>query len=401
MKRRQLLLGGLAAPVTTILGCGGQTAIGSPSAEAPASGTVESPLQFESPHLSVTVNVNGTPLRFVLDTGADGNVVTARAAAALGLPVSVDTLPGAGSGGPVEVRWTRISDLAIGAARLRNEVAYVVPAPETFPWDGAIGAPFFRAFVPRFDYAARMLRLTLASRFSAPAGVVRLPAQMANNGNRMLVQARMAGHEGWFAVDTGAFNAVTVHTPSVERLGLRGLGLPMVRMITGEGAGGLTRGDIVRLPELQLGPWRLTQVVAELSLQTAGAFADDAWMGNLGSELFRRFGVTFDMAGSALYLEPNGALAEAFPGPRSGLYLQWTNGHAEAVEVLPAGPAALTGLAPHDVVLSLDGQTLEPGRWAQQVMRLKQPNGTRVSVKFRTLGSAIAREGEIVLRDLV
>ncbi len=398
MKRRELVAGGLAAPVCTLLGCGGGPP--GPSAEAPPSGSVQVPMSFEEPHISVAVRLNGQALRFVLDTGADANVVTPKVAAALGLPVSTERVPGVGSGGPVEVYTTRIDDFAIGAAHLHNDGAYVVEVPETFPWDGAVGANFFRRFTPCFDYAERTLTLTLANRYVAPAGASRLPLRVANNGTRMLVQAQLAGREGWFAIDTGAFNAVTVHTPSVDRLGLRTVA-PTLRMITGEGAGGITRGDVARLPELTIGPWRWPQVVAELSLATTGAFANDAWMGNLGSELFRRFVVTVDMANAALYLEPNAALNEHFPAPRSGLYMQWAHGQAEVVEVLSGSPAEAAGIAVHDRVLAIDGQALDAVHWFERVKRMKRAPGTVVTLRVMAPGSAAVRDAQVVLRELL
>lgn len=405
MNRRDFLLAGLVAPAYALPGCAGGGDAPGPSAEAPASGRIQVAMAYEQPHLSVSVQLNGHTLRFVLDTGADANVVTSRAAAALGLPMSAQTVPGAGSGGVIELRVARIGDLAIGEAHLRNELAYIADVPETFPWDGAIGASFFRRFVPSFDYASRQLSLTQAERFVAPEGAARLPAQVGNDGTRMLVQARLAGFEGWFAVDTGAFNAVTVHTPSVERLGLRALA-PSLRMITGEGAGGSTRGDMVRVPELQIGPWRLPRVATELSLANSGAFANDAWMGNLGGELLRRFAVTPHLAGSALYLAPNAALNEPFPGPRSGLYLQWAAGRAEVIEVIAGSPADAAGIALRDIVQSIDGEPLAAGRWVQLVGRLKQAPGSVVRLGVLTpssgaSGAGGAREVRLVLRELV
>lgn len=396
--RRNLVIGCLASPVWALPGCGGMPP--GPSAEAPPSGSDQVAVSYEEPHLSVEVQLNGSTRRFVLDTGSDVTVVTPKVAADLGLPVSSQPGAGEGSGGTVEVRSTRIDDFAIGGARLRHDQAYVVAVPETFPWDGVVGANFFRRFVPRFDYFGRTLTLTLADRFVAPAGAVRLPGRLVHGGRRMLVQARIAGHEGWFAVDTGAFNAITIHTPSAERLGLRTLGRA-VRMITGEGAGGVTRGDVVRLPELELGPWRLPQVVTELSLATSGAFANDAWMGNLGSELFRRFAVTTDMVGAALHLEPNNALHEPFPAPRSGLYMQWADGEAEAIEVLDDGPAAAAGIGVHDRVLSIDGLALDAAAWSGHMRRLKAAPGTRVNLRVSSPGSTQVRDAQLLLRELV
>src|SRR4029079_18808091 len=116
---------------------------------------------------------------------------------------------------------------------------------------------------------------------------------------------------GLWSVDTGSGNAVTVFTPAVEGLQLRTRLAPALSMTTGTSVGGPMRADVVRVPELALGPWRFTHVVTDLSLATAGLFATSAWMGNLGAEIWRRFTVTVDIEGGALILQPNDALHES------------------------------------------------------------------------------------------
>jgi predicted aspartyl protease len=395
MRRRHFLLGSLTQALLGLPGCASL-----PTAASPEANEADVPMAFDDPHVSVTVAVNGVPLRFVLDTGADGNVVRPEVAASLGLPLSDGTVPASGGGGAIApVHATTLRELAVGGARLRDALAYVIPLPVELRGDGILGASFFRAFTPRFDYAAGRLRLTPAARAQAPAGARRLPLQVLPSG-KVLVQADAAGVEGWYSVDTGAANTLTLFTPTVERLGLRARFGPGRRMVTGLTVSGLEHGDIVRLPWLAIGGFTLAQPVAELSLARVGLFGSDGWTGNLGGELWRRFAVTVDMRAGALFLEPNAELGAPFAAPRSGLASRWREGRLTVVEALDESPAAEAGLRAGDVVTSVDGVAVgldDPSRLRRA---LRQPVGTPVTLRLVGADGA-TRDATLVLRDLV
>lgn len=396
MRRRELLFSASLLPLSSLFGCGSSG--GSEPAAADSSPTVLA-MQSDGPHVSVAVTINGRPLRMLLDTGADQNTLTPRAVQTLGLTPSTEGVPSSGASGSTGlVSWVSLDTLDAQGAVLRNSLAYVVPVPEEFSYDGILGSAFFKRFTPSFDYAAQRLTLIAAERFVAPTGIAALPMQVLASG-KLLVQATVAGQTGWFSIDTGASNALTIFTPTVERLALRHTVQPLLRMATGLSTSGVAYGDIGRLPQLQLGPWRFENVLAELSLAREGLFGSDAWMGNLGGELWRRFTVTPDLAGGRLYLQPNTALAQPFAGPRSGLAAQQLNSRLVVIDVLPGGPAAQAGVQAGDTVLSL-GLPAQAATARTLRQALNQPPGSRV-----TLGLAAAdgsqREATLQLRELV
>lgn len=386
-------LGGICA-------CGGSMGR-TPEAEATASGQVTVPMERRQNHVSVAVRVNGHPLRFLLDTGADHNVLTPDTAALLRLPLSEERVPSSGadaSGQPVP--WTVVDDLAVGdTVRLRREVAFVVPVPAEFSYDGILGATFWRAFVARLDYGRGELTLALPGRLTPPFGAVRLPLQVLSGG-KLLVQARAAGHEGWFSVDTGDGGAVTLFTPAVERFGLRNALQPSLRMVTGISVGGPTWADVARLPALGLGPLQLPLVPVHLSLATGGLFGSDAWMGNLGGELWRRFAVTIDAAGGALYLEPQAAFADPFVGPRSGLVVRWNGERFEVMDVAATSPAEQAGIRRGESLQAVDGRELaaEDTNWLRT--QLGGEPGTMLTVRLRA-ADGTERFATLVLRDMI
>ena len=403
MRRREILGRALLVsfPLAGLKGCGGSMGLGADAEVVPPPGPVTVPMERRQTHVSLAVRVNGQPLRFLLDTGADHNVLTPRTAQLLGLPLSTERVPSSGAEASDEpVPWTVVEDLAVGdALHLQREVAFVVPMPVEFGYDGILGATFWRAFAVRLDYGSAQATLAASGTLAASPAAVRLPLQVLPGG-KMLVQATAAGHAGWFSVDTGDAGAVTLFRPVVERLGLRTALQPSVRMLTGVSVGGTTWADVARLPRFDIGPWQLPRVPVHLSLVTGGLFGSDAWMGNLGGELWRRFAVTIDAAGGALYLEPQAALAEPFAGPRSGLVARWTGERFEMIDVVGGSPAEEAGVRLGESLLAVQGRELAATDATWLRTQLSGEPGTSVALRLRAAGGQ-ERQVTLVLRELV
>lgn len=359
------------------------------------------PMSLQGAHPLVEARVNGATLRFLLDTGADQNVVSAQAVAKLGLVPSAQTLPGRGAAGNFQaVPWVRLGDVRIGEAQLRDQVAFVVPLPEEAQADGILGLPLFTQFVATLDYAAGTLTLDSPHNFRAAADLEALP--LRTQGGKLLVRADVGGVDGWYSLDTGAGNAVTMFTPTVERHRLRRSFGPGLDMVTGISPGGFTRGELVRVPQLRLGPYRLDRVVVELSQASEGYFAHPLpdTQGNLGGELWRHFSLTIDAPDGRLFLRPNAAYAEPFAATRSGLVARKQGNRFEVVDVVAASPAAIAGLAIGDAVVAVNGRSA--GEWTSSSFRdlLGGAPGTKLDL------SVVDRSGRqrhvtLTLKDLL
>ncbi|RZJ60253.1 MAG: hypothetical protein EON49_08990 [Acidovorax sp.] len=404
MRRREVLGRALAVssfPLAGLNGCGGSLGLGAEAEVVSPPGPFTVPLERRQTHMSLAVRVNGQPLRFLLDTGADHNVLTPRTAQLLGLPLSTERVPSSGAEASDEpVPWTVVDDLAVGdALHLKREVAFVVPMPAEFDYDGILGATFWRAFSVRLDYGRAQATLAAPGRLAPSPAAVLLPLRVLPGG-KMLVQATAAGQAGWFSVDTGDAGAVTLFRPVVERLGLRAALQPSVRMLTGVSVGGTTWADVARLPTFDIGPWQLPRVPVHLSLATGGLFGSDAWMGNLGGALWQRFAVTIDAARGALYLEPQAALAEPFAGPRSGLVARWTGERFDVLDVVGGSPAEQAGVRRGESLLAVQGRELAATDAIWLRTQLAGEPGTSVALRLRG-ASAQERVVTMVLRELV
>jgi clan AA aspartic protease (TIGR02281 family) len=393
---RRALLQALGSSLV-LSACGGATAWIGPSGSMQP---IKVRMHNDLGHQWVEATLDGRTVRLALDTGADFSVLTPAAAERLGYTLSKAWVAGSGAeGATVVARWTSIPDFAIGNAHLRSSIVYVLPLPNEFAYDGIVGMNFFKSFAPRFDYAAGELTLQLADGFVAPSGVSALPVRLDGAG-KVLVEARIAEVAGWFSLDTGKQSALAIFRPSVERYRRREVLAPSVRMVTGAGVGGLTRGDYVRASEFVLGEHRLRGVVTSLSLAKSGLYGSDAWMGNIGAEILRRFTMTLDVAGRRLFLEPNGSFSEPFRGPSTGLAYSLVEGGFEVVDVVADSPAAAAGVAIGDRIVSCNDRPVT----ATNYLHLRHANrgavGSTMRLRLRS-ASHVERDVQIVLRELV
>ncbi|PZP99179.1 MAG: hypothetical protein DI587_11000 [Variovorax paradoxus] len=395
--KRRAILNGLGGVLGTaaLSACGGSGGGGDGQQVMPW----QVPLSIHDPYPVVTVRLQDRDTELLLDTGADGTVLDTGIARVLGLALSAETVPGSGGSGPSgEIRRAVVPRFAIGPALRQDVPVYVTDFPREFAWDGVLGADFLQTHAVRIDYAQGLLNAVEASSQLHAGRLIGSGPSIAmqrHASGKLLVQADLDGITGWFSVDTGAGQAVTVFRPAVERLGLRGRWGPGVRMTTGLTTGGLDRADCVRVPTLQLGGHRLKNPVVELSLATAGLFGSDAWLGNIGGEVLRRFGIGIDASRGVLALQPNASIDQPFAGPRAGFLWRDTGEALQVVEVLSDGPAAAAGLMVGDLLQQVDDQPIGPEKGRLLRAALRAPPGTEVRL-LTTLGPRV-----LVLKELI
>jgi hypothetical protein len=368
-------------------------------ASATESAPVTVPITLHGVHIFVEATIDDKPVTLVLDTGAGANVLTPRAAARLQLTPEKGRTPVAGAGGnTAPVSQVKIGALGVGATRLTDQSAYLIPLPDALPCDGLLGTPFLSEWIVTIDYAQSRLTLSPRRGFMPPAHASPFSLRLQKGTPHM--QATVDGTPGWFQIDTGAGNAITLYGPFVERNHLRGKYLPSLTMATGRGVGGLIYGDVVRLPECILGPFRLTQPVAELSRQTQGVFSDREVAGNLGGEIWQRFTVTLDYGGRKIYLAPNSQYDRPFIGNRSGLGIDDNKGKYTVLNVIANGPGAEAGVKTGDTVLAINDTPMEQLKPWELHDILKRSPGTKVQLLLRSPDETV-REVTLTLRDLV
>lgn len=317
----------------------------------------ELPFDLLNQHIYVRGEIDGKPVRLLVDTGGV-NLVTTAAAARLGLPLS-GKLGGSGVGEQaVEVSFTRASRLTLGALELSQPRFYVFPMDDLMEiegesFDGIIGFELFQRFAVTLDYPARRMIVLEPGKLALPASALRVPFTLVER--IPVVEGSLNGLPARLSIDTGSRASASVTGPFARKHELERVLAPRFSAVTGWGVGGGVRSSPVRIAELRLGPAVLQHVLGDLFLGERGALNDSRFDINIGGGILRRFAVTFDYVGRVMYLVPGPEHGARDGYDRSGLFLRRRGELLEVVAVTPGGPAELGGVRAGDLVHTIDG----------------------------------------------
>jgi hypothetical protein len=257
----------------------------------------------------VGVTVNGTPMSFVLDSGAESTVLNSSRLAALGLTATGTFAAGAG-GGDVTVGYVPHVTYAIGEASVRDQIVSAIPldpleAPLGRKLDGILGYDFLSRFVVEIDYAHREVRFRdRASYHHAPGTPVPITLEDSTPSLDATVEVPgVAPVPGRFTLDTGCLCEVTMFAPFVEEHHL--LEHVPDAKVTGysAGAGGETHQVTAPITALRIGDRTIDKPTADFGRDTTGATADPESAGLIGAIVWRRFVLTLDYRRKQAWLD--------------------------------------------------------------------------------------------------
>jgi predicted aspartyl protease len=181
----------------------------------------ELPLRLVDGFPVVTATLAGRPVSFVLDTGAQGMLVTPDTAAALALPLSGLTRV-FGTGGSQSARVVRLPGLRLGGAAMPDLGAPVLPLPITLdvtpPLAGLLGASLLSRFDLELDVPAGRLALWTPGDCTMPRGTV-LPMEVSRAGEAF-VPVRINGQSLLALIDSGS-RATILSDKAARMLGLK------------------------------------------------------------------------------------------------------------------------------------------------------------------------------------
>ena len=338
------------------------------SAESPTTPrpVAELPLRLLIGRLPIAqVSIGGSrPLAFILDTGANDDIVNSRVVRELGLHVVNPQLVEQ-PGGAIEMGQIESVQLRLASVPVQDLAMVSAPLDPLQPFigqqlDGILGYGFFSQFVVEFDYAAQRARLFAPETYVAPRKAVMIPITF--RGKSPLVEITLEGATGesvktWVEIDTGSF----------ESLGLKGAFLDEHRLVLanapkrplfGLAIGGETSGYRTRLAAATLGPFRLSRPVT--SATTSGDAGSGDVAGVLGGEALNRFKVIVDYSRKQLLLIPNRGLRRPseyydFLGAQIISAGEHYN-QFQIKAVMPDSPASEAGLQSGDDIIAIDGQ---------------------------------------------
>ena len=180
----------------------------------------ELPIRLVEGYAVVTAGLAGRTVSLLLDTGAQGMLVTPEAAASLTLPAAGVTRI-FGTGGSQEARVVMLPGLRLGGVPMPEQLAPVAPLPVLAtvapPLAGLLGASLLQHFDLELNVPGGLLTLWSGADCSPPPGTV-LPMEVSRAGEAF-VPVRVNGRPLLAELDSGS-RATILATDTARRLGL-------------------------------------------------------------------------------------------------------------------------------------------------------------------------------------
>jgi predicted aspartyl protease len=268
--------------------------------------------------LDVKVEVNGTAMRLILDTGANNTNLDRQSAAGAKLEVEERKATTAAVGGTIPTGWTKTDRFAIGELKAPAEAFVVDFGPTNAtrksrgdpPCDGVLGGNCLAYWSAVVDVSgARLYVLDPARRAKRLANVFQkagfAPVPLTLNKSGLLdVVAEVDGSPVSLFLDTGYLSVVTLDAAAAGRLKLA------VREAGGEVpelGGSVPRGS-AKIGRLTVGTTRTPAdaLVSDLAPSNASRKTDGSppTDGTLGIEFLRRQAAVIDYPHRVVYLRP-------------------------------------------------------------------------------------------------
>lgn len=250
--------------------------------------------------INATVNGKG-PFRFQIDTGASHHVMTPELAQSLGLRVEGNAILDSGGRARNSAGVVQVAEVRVGDFRLERQSFIVAALPPSYPFQGFLGAEFFKHFIVRIDFRQSLLTLTTGSVFRYQGDGISLPIKF-HAGLIPQVKAEVDGKAGWFKLDTGYNGSLALFGKFIYEHHLLAEYAPRQG---GTGARTLTEefGDVpaAQIRVFKLGHTSLGKMLASFFLEREGS--NSIYAGAIGTGILKQFNVIINYQKQRLILE--------------------------------------------------------------------------------------------------
>ena len=266
------------------------------------------PFELYRNHIYFTVVIPGQdPLRFIFDSGAGGVGLNKDLVEKLKLKklgdVEARGVGGADVSEVYQLDSLRILDLAVSNVPVYAMDLAPLQAAGTQRIDGIIGYELLSRYPITVDYENSNLII------HRDGGKERdqwgEECRLSLDFRLPYIDARVNESViGRFRLDTGSGSTIDFNSPFVTRNNLIVGDTSDYHPVMAVGIGGGSAGLIGEISSLELCEYRLDSVLVNFSTSSAGIFAGEQTAGNIGAGVLKRFVVTFDYPGEAVYFKP-------------------------------------------------------------------------------------------------
>ena len=329
------------------------------------------PFTMEANHIVFNVSVNGRPpIGFILDTGADQNVINSTRLEEFGLKTYANTMT-SGGGNSAEYDYAAGATFTLPGVELRNQ--HVSAIDQTgleralgVKFGGLLGYDFISRFVVDIDYENHLITLHDPRTWKYSGTGMMVPVIFDNgipHAYGSIGVPTKPEIPAYFAVDFGAAETATLTSPFVKSNDLTRLAQTNATVNRPAGlesqffAQNNVRGNLQRLT---IGQLTVNNVPVNMSVNTTGAYASTNFSGTVGETIYSRYHCYLDYSNYRIILEPTPEANKPFPGRETyglSFLASGVDLHTYTVAaVRPGSPAEADGFEKGDLILGEDGK---------------------------------------------
>ena len=321
-------------------------------------------------HIYVQSEINGQPANLAFDTGSPYTCLDSTFFA--GCTYKYKNMGKAqmgGSGNKKEFVRIIIGELTYTAGG-KEYTSKVSPIFQLKPIigdyaDGLLGISDFSGKIISIDYKNEKMAFLDKLDNADIDGFTKITIRYANN--RIYVPITVTASKdkvitGEALVDLGSGGTVTFTAAVAKQHSLRNISPVLTYALAHGGVGGEAAGCYFRAEKASIGPFSLSDVLMDYSLNTGGALAASEYIGIVGNDFWERFDMIMDLPGKTLYLRPNQNYSKPFKCPVEGFAYtdrSKTLGCWVVNCIIKDSNAEKAGLKNKDQILTINGKDVK------------------------------------------